>query len=308
MTKTSLTIGIPNTLNSLEPIEIKDEQANLHATYVERYAVQNLPEEFDKNVEGFYVLLSHINPDNTFTAYVGKTDWSFSRRLKNHLDTKDFWKLAILFKKNSNDGFTRNQTAYMEGQLVQALSSSPNVTVTNEKPTGDRTFNEWDKPYMEQVLLATLRILFIRGYRNAHMGAITQTLEEKPKKVNEPPKFERKLEIPKTSPQETVNQTVNLKPPANNFEALKRIVQRIKIEHPDKASSYKYWASNTNLHTIIDAAPKTIEELSKIRLNNQWHIREYLLEAEQIVSLFKTTNTETPKKPLKFLNKLTRKQ
>lgn len=316
MTKTSLTVGIPNTLNSLEPIEIKDEQANLHAAYVERYAVQNLPEEFDKNVEGFYVLLSHINPDNTFTAYVGKTDWSFSRRLKSHLDNKDFWKLAILFKKNSNDGFTRNQTAYMEGELVKALSSSPNVTVTNEKPTGDRTFNEWDKPYMEQVLLATLRILFIRGYRNAHMGAITQTLEEKPKTVGGPPKFERKLEIPKAPVQQPMTKPVSeLNPPANNFEALKRIVQRIKIDHPDKAISYKYWASNANLHTIIDAAPKTVEELSQIQLNKQWQIREYLLEGEQIVSLFKNKTTEepplppviteAPAKPSNFLRKLT---
>ena len=219
MTKTSLTLGIPNTLNSLEPIEIKDEQANLHAAYVERYAVANLPAEWDKEVEGFYVLLSHINPDNTFAAYVGKTDWSFSRRLKSHLQNKEFWNLAILFKKNSVEGFNRNQTAYIEGELVNALSSSPNVTLTNGKPTGDRTFNEWDKPYMEQVLLACLRILFIRGYRNAHMGAITQVLEEIPAVIPPqnilPPKPVEYQTSPVSQPKETT--IVNVNPPANNF-------------------------------------------------------------------------------------------
>lgn len=293
MTKTSLTLGIPNTLNSLEPIEIKDEQANLHAAYVERYAVNNLPAEWDKEVEGFYVLLSHINPDNTFTAYVGKTDWSFSRRLRSHVQNKDFWNLAILFKKNSIEGFNKNQTSYMEGELAKALSSSPNVTLTNEKPTGDRTFNDWDKPYMEQVLLACLRILFIRGYRNAHMGAITQTLEEPtkttpvagilpPKTVTgAPPKpVEYTQQTPQTQP------VTHSTPPANNFEALKRIAQKIKAEHPDKVASYKYWASNANLNTIIDAAPQTIEELSRIKLNNNWHIQVYMLEAEEVVKLF----------------------
>lgn len=95
-----------------------------------------------------------------------------------------------------------------------------------------------------------------------------------------PVEYQTRPAQPKPTPAVAVN------PPANNFEALKRIVQRIKVEHPDKAASYKYWASNANLHTIIDAAPKTVEELSRIRLNNDWQIREYMLAAEEIVALF----------------------
>lgn len=317
MSKTSLTVGVPSTLNSLEPIEIKDEQASLHAAYVERYAVPYLPAEWDKNVEGFYILLSHINADNTFTAYVGKTDWSFARRLRSHLESKDYWSTAILFKKNSLEGFNRNQTAYMEGELVKALTASPNVTVKNDKLTGDRNFSEWDKPYMETVLLACLRVLFLRGYRNAHMGAITQSLEERPlppkTSVAPPPVITAPPAIgttnnppvaPEVEPQavEPARRFFNLLPakqnkpasehkpqytPEQKFNGLKTIVREIRDKEPTSTSSYKYWASNENLRTIIDANPQTLNDLKQIKLNAKWQIKPYLLRSEQILNLFR---------------------
>ena len=41
-----LQIGVPETLDSLEPIEIYDHTLNLKAAYVERYAHQNLSPEW----------------------------------------------------------------------------------------------------------------------------------------------------------------------------------------------------------------------------------------------------------------------
>lgn len=85
-------------------------------------------------------------------------------------------------------------------------------------------------------------------------------------------------------------------PPANNFEALKVIARNIRNTHPDKAKSYNYWGSANNLHSIIDAAPKTVNELAQIKLTNSWHIKVYLLEAEQIVRLFKPAEPEPKRK------------
>jgi hypothetical protein len=170
-----LTVVLPQNLDYLEPIEVFDK-FGLRSALIERYALGNLPSEWDR-AEGFYVLLSSITPDNKFTAYVGQTDYSFRRRLADHDGSKDYWSLAVLFKRDAGEPFNRNETRYLEGLMVTALQSSPNVTVRNIKPTGEKNLPEHDKAYMDSMLLSALRVLFLRGYRNAHLGAITRTLE-----------------------------------------------------------------------------------------------------------------------------------
>lgn len=182
---TSLNVVVPQNLDSLRPITLKDNVSRLNAAYVERYAISNLPPEWDK-ATGCYVLLSHIQEDNKFIAYVGKTDYSFKVRLDDHNKKKDFWRLAVLFRRELSDPFSKGETSYFEGLLVDALKSSPNVRVTNSDMvfTGDRVFGEEDKAGMDGVLLAALRVLFLRGYRNAHMAQITSTLEKEEQQAN----------------------------------------------------------------------------------------------------------------------------
>lgn len=177
MTKVGLQIGIPETLDTMEPIEIYDHALSLKAAFVERYAYASIPTEWQK-AQGFYVLLSPIAATNQFEAYVGKTDSGFARRLHSHNEKKSFWTLAVLFKKDSNSGFNTTQTNYLEGLLRNTLDLSPNVKVHNEAWTGDRSLSDLDKPHMEAVLLSALRILFLRGYRNAHMATVTTKLEQ----------------------------------------------------------------------------------------------------------------------------------
>jgi hypothetical protein len=177
MVKVGLQIGIPETLDTMEPIEIYDHALSLKAAFVERYACASLPFEWQK-AQGFYVLLSPISATNQFEAYIGKTDAGFARRLHAHNEKKDFWTLAVLFKKDSNTGFNTTQTNYLEGLLRNTLDLSPNVKVHNEAWTGDKSLSELDKPHMEAVLLSALRILFLRGYRNAHMATVTTKLEQ----------------------------------------------------------------------------------------------------------------------------------
>lgn len=182
---TSLNVVVPQNLDSLRPITLKDNVSRLNAAYVERYAINNLPPEWDK-ATGCYILLSHIQEDNKFIAYVGKTDYSFKVRLDDHNKKKDFWRLAVLFRRELSDPFSKGETSYFEGLLVDALKSSPNVQVTNSDMvfTGDRVFGEEDKAGMDGVLLAALRVLFLRGYRNAHMAQITSTLEKEEQQAN----------------------------------------------------------------------------------------------------------------------------
>lgn len=278
MSKIGLRVGVPEVLDSMEPIELVDESTNLKAAFVERYAVDSLPAEWYRDVQGFYVLLSHINPDNTFMAYVGKTDSSFARRLRSHLETKDFWALAVLFKKNGPEGFTMNQTSYLEGIMVDALSSSPNVKVTNSAPTGDRNFLDWNKRYMDSVQLAALRILFLRGYRNSHMGGITRQLETVTALPETPMHASTVIEVPRLSPPPVFDKAV--------FQRLRSIAQEIRDSDPATVRSYKYWASDNNLRVIVDANPQTLEELQVIRLTQAWQIDPYKKRADDIVALF----------------------
>ena len=180
---TSLRVELPATLDTLKPIEIVDETSAMRAAIVERYALPHIPVgTWGTGSQGVYVLLSHLsdneNSPTHFTAYVGKTDSSFINRLVNHDKDKPWWRTAILFRKNSLEGFNRNQTAYLEGELTTALKTSPNTTVLNAAPTGDPGFPEWEKLHMETCLLSIMRVLFLRGYRNSHLGEYTQVLEE----------------------------------------------------------------------------------------------------------------------------------
>jgi len=266
-----LDVAVPDTLDSLEPIELIDRMSSLRAAFVERYAISSLKRsEWDKDTKGFYVLLSHINTDNTFTAYVGQTDYSFERRLREHNKTKDYWNLAVLFKRDNEVPFNRSETRFLEGAMVNALQSSPNVQVTNDKATGEDALSDWEKPYMEQVLLAALRVLFLRGYRNSHLGAITRNLEE-----------QTKLTIP--AKRQILNPTLHSSE-EELYDKLHIITLDIKNSSPEAKASYHRWATKTRLNAIVVAKPVTFEELSKINGVGSM----ILSRANDIIKLFKS--------------------
>lgn len=173
-----LTVLAPKSLDSLLPLEIIDEASPIRAAFVERYGIHHLSSTWQESC-GFYILFSHINPDNSFDAYVGKASNGFYNRLKSHDKDKDWWRTALLVFKDHGAGFSSTQSAYMEGLMRKILDSSPHVNVRNIAPTGDKTLPKWDEPAMEAVALSTLRIMFLRGYRNASMARIAEDLTEK---------------------------------------------------------------------------------------------------------------------------------
>lgn len=173
-----LTLLAPTSLDSLAPLEIHDPTSGVHAAIVERYAIENLPLHW-RTTCGFYLLFSPIAGDNSFDAYVGKASNGFHRRLSSHHETKDYWRSAILIRKDGLTGFTSTQSAWLEGRMRDILDLSPHVNVRNIAATGDATLPEWEKGIMEAVILSTLRIMFLRGYRNASMGAFADKLTTK---------------------------------------------------------------------------------------------------------------------------------
>jgi hypothetical protein len=286
-----LDVAVPDTLDSLEPIELIDRMSSLRAAFVERYAIAALKRSYwDKDTKGFYVLLSHINADNTFTAYVGQTDYSFERRLREHDKTKDYWNLAVLFKRDHEVPFNRSETRFLEGAMVDALKSSPNVSVTNEKATGEDALSDWEKPYMEQILLSALRVLFLRGYRNSHLGAITRKLETDTAKRAEKPQIENqpvpRREPPKVPVSRVYSTSVLGSDKEDMYAAVERIGQEIHekiLEEKGKDKFYSSWAKAKTIADIVDARPQSAQELKAIHNVGA----NFLSRTEDIIQLFK---------------------
>jgi hypothetical protein len=170
-----LTVLAPYSLDSLLPLEIMDNSSAVKASFVERYAIDKLSSEW-LDACGFYILFSHIRDDGSFDAYVGKASNGFSRRLKSHDENKDFWRVALLIRRDTSEGFTTTESLYLEGRMRQVLAISPNVKVHNIAPTGDKTLPEHDKQTMESIVLSALRIMFLRGYRNSALGFIADRI------------------------------------------------------------------------------------------------------------------------------------
>jgi superfamily II DNA helicase RecQ len=167
----------PYSLDSLMPLEITDDMYAMNMAFVERYGIHNLPEDW-KNSQGIYILFSHLKPGYRFEAYVGQTLSSFHQRLVRHDKERDFWDTAILARRTTSVGFNSLQLNALEGKLRDILDASPNVHVHNGYPTGDKTLQAGDSNLVDEITLSIMRVMFMRGYRNQHMGAEADRLQE----------------------------------------------------------------------------------------------------------------------------------
>jgi hypothetical protein len=277
-----LTVLAPYSLDSLLPLEIIDDSSAVKASFVERYAIDKLSEEW-LNACGFYILFSHIREDGSFDAYVGKASNGFHRRLKDHDENRDFWRVALLIRRGTTEGFTTTQSLYLEGRMRQVLASSPNVTVHNVAPTGDKTLPEYDKQMMESIVLSALRIMFLRGYRNSSMGFIADSITADKIQGFEPARTTPTYPIKDNFPifPDSVSDSVLSEANADDdfwtydrgqiasfaevdarFSALR--VWRLAVA---RENSWSAWIVFTDkqLTAIADANPSTLDELSKIQ-------------------------------------------
>jgi hypothetical protein len=171
-----LKAAAPYSLDSLLPLEIMDDLHAMNMAFVEKYGIHQLPERW-KNSQGVYILFSHLQPGYRFEAYVGQTQKGFYSRLIKHEKERGFWDTAILARRTTETGFNSMQLNALEGKLRDILDESPNVHVHNQYPTGDKTLQPHDYKFIDEITLSIMRVMFMRGYRNQHMGAQADRLQ-----------------------------------------------------------------------------------------------------------------------------------
>jgi len=236
----SLKALAPYSLDSLAPLEIEDEMYAMNMAFVERYGINHLPEKW-QNSQGVYILFSHLQKGYKFEAYVGQTIKGFHQRLLKHDKERPFWDTAILVRRTSQDGFNSLQLNALEGRLRDILDASPNVYVHNGYPTGDTTLKSSDKPFIDAITLSIMRVMFMRGYRNQHMGAEADRLQDAIANVAEPEE---------TTPFGE-----------NKFLALK--AWRLQKAREEGLSAFIIFTNHV-LEQIAEHKPRTLEELLSI--------------------------------------------
>ena len=268
----NLTVLAPQSLESMLPLEIIDDSSPIRASFVERYGIEHLPGAW-KEACGFYILFSHLKPDNTFEAYVGKASNGFYNRLKSHDKEKSWWRSALLVFKDREPGFSSTQSAYMEGRMRAILESSANVTVHNIAPTGDRTLPAWETGAMEAIALSTLRIMSLRGYRNTYVARIADGLAtggSRDESHESPlPTGRHRAEVPVTevSPEapasvQTEDEQTTLSPEAEE-RFLKLRAWRLEVA---RSKGWSAWVvfHDSALREIARSNPQSIPELSLV--------------------------------------------
>lgn len=172
-----LKAAAPYSLDSLLPLEIMDDLYAMNMAFVEKYGIHQLPDRW-KNSQGVYILFSHLKPGYRFEAYVGQTQKGFYSRLTKHEQERSFWDTAILARRTTSEGFNSMQLNALEGKLRDILGESQNVHVHNQYPTGDKTLPPGEYRMIDEITLSIMRVMFMRGYRNQHMGAQADKLQE----------------------------------------------------------------------------------------------------------------------------------
>lgn len=144
-------------------VSIFDDINALKAVRIHKDKIGKLPPEWKEGC-GFYVLLSDVT-NKKFNLYVGKaTQSNFYGRLYSHKREKPDWNTAILFQRDTTNGFTSTQAAYIEGALYQLFTDSQHVEIMNKMSAGDMTLPEHDLLNMNQIAVSVTNILSILGY------------------------------------------------------------------------------------------------------------------------------------------------
>jgi superfamily II DNA helicase RecQ len=232
----------------------------MNMAFVERYGINHLPAKW-RDSQGIYILFSHLQPGHKFEAYVGQTTKGFHQRLLRHDNERYFWQTAILIRRTSADGFSSLQLNALEGKLRDILDASPNVTVHNGHPTGDPTLKDSDRPFIDAMTLSIMRVMFMRGYRNQHMGAEADRMQE--------------------AISGTVPEIKHDSDAYNKFLPLK--AWRLQKAREEGISAFIVF-TNQVLLQIIEAKPSTIEELRAVHGIGQNKCDKYGEEVLQILN------------------------
>jgi superfamily II DNA helicase RecQ len=154
------------------PIEVLDPLTGITAVIVERYKLPELNVGWD-SAAAFHILLTPVY-ESQWTVKIGYNSPTFKDAAKGD----DFWSVALIFKAIESDRqLSETELIYMKNLLLEVFQASRNVHVLNED-TGACDVSAVDTEYMRHVLQSVLKVLFLRGYHNSHMGAISKSISE----------------------------------------------------------------------------------------------------------------------------------
>ncbi len=161
-----LTALVPETASV--PITVYDGTAALCAAIVERDGAHMLSSEWD--VPGIYLLVDPILPDGSWGCYVGKAPAGLRSRLQNHLKHKDYWRRAILVRRDTTHGFNSAQVGWLEGRLYDLLDAAEFAQLHNGNRPSDETLPAYERATLEDSVVPITRILRLVGYSSASPG------------------------------------------------------------------------------------------------------------------------------------------
>ncbi|MDA8381124.1 MAG: hypothetical protein M0020_09910 [Actinomycetota bacterium] len=161
-----LTALVPET--AAVPITLYDSSAALCVAVVERAGAHLLPMEWD--VPGVYILVDPIEADGTWSAYVGKAPGGLRTRLQQHLKHKDYWRRAVLVRRDTTHGFNSAQVGWLEGRLYNLLDAAEFASLHNGNKPSDETLPAYERTMLEASILPITRVLRLIGYTVASAG------------------------------------------------------------------------------------------------------------------------------------------
>jgi len=133
---------------------------DLQAILVPRGKLSQAVQHHEWNRLAVYLLLGESEEDAAPTVYVGRTD-SVWERIRNHDYRKEFWDTAIVILSKTDDGFSHDDTHWLEWRCTQKAKEVDQFKLCNDRePDEPRS----TKPGMDE-LFDDLRLLVsVLGY------------------------------------------------------------------------------------------------------------------------------------------------
>jgi hypothetical protein len=103
-----------------------------------------------------------IGTDEPVTIYIGEAE-DFSKRIKEHHRSKDFWNIAIaFFSKDTN--LTKAHVKYLESKFIKECAAANRVSMENGNVAGGAKLPEADVYEMDEFVERCKMILSTLGY------------------------------------------------------------------------------------------------------------------------------------------------
>jgi hypothetical protein len=120
------------------------------ATSVPRIKINLLTEWEETMKPGVYFLFGIDEKTGNKAVYIGESE-DVSKRIKDHLKTKDFWNEVVFFT-NKDENLTKSHIGYLESRLITITSEADRYVVINQNNSNIPTLPRSDRAAMEEFI------------------------------------------------------------------------------------------------------------------------------------------------------------